>query len=60
MGPSSATSNRGEICKTWKDVMTALAEFRGGFTIFLKYLGGHTVSGTLLRGPSEYSESVAS
>ena len=44
----SATQNRGEIyAKHGKNLMmTVLAEFRVGPTVFLKYFGGFTVSDT--------------
>ena len=40
MRPTSVTRNRDEICKAWNYTITVLAKFWGGFSAFLKYLGG--------------------
>ena len=44
--PTSVTKKRCEICKAWNDIITVLAESRGGFTAFLKYFSGFAVSYT--------------
>ena len=41
-------TNQCEICKAWSDIITVLAEFRSGFTFFLRYFSDFMVPGTPL------------
>ena len=55
--PSSATRSQCEINKARKDAIAALTEIRDGFTAFLKYFGGCTVSDApSLRTPLKRAE----
>ena len=52
---SYAAQNWGGTRKAWKNVKTVLAEFWGGFTVFLKYFGSFTVFGHTLQSQGGHS-----
>ena len=45
----SVAQNRCGTSKLWQNVMTVLAQFRGGFSVSLKNFGGFMVFGDSLR-----------